>query len=195
MLMVQTMMLFGLTLIGIINMKKWLIFKTKPGVTLIELLLYIAIFSLIISTVVGVALSALGSRARNNAVIEVDYQGARAISMMTSTIRSSQGINSPALGVSSGSLSLLSNQVASNPVVYSAISQSGVSRLIYTEGNNPSISLTNNKVSVVDMSFNNSTALDGKQSIQVTLTLRYNNVGNRPELNYQKTFYGAGTLR
>jgi prepilin-type N-terminal cleavage/methylation domain-containing protein len=172
------------------------LFINQSGLTLIELLLYIAIFSIIITAVVSISISATAQRVRNNAIAEVDYQGEAVISYIMQTIRNSQTINSPSPNNTSGSISVNTNLLANNPTVFDSVSDGLRQRIRVREGN-PSTDnfLTNNRVTVTNISFTNSAIVGGRDSIKIQFTLQYYNPSARPELDYQKTFYGGATLR
>lgn len=168
----------------------------RSGLTLIELLLYIAIFSIIITTVVSVAISATAQRVKNNAVAEVDYQGEAVMSYISQTIRNAGSVNSPIANNSAGSISVNSATPTNNPTVFDSISDGSRQRIRSREGS-PAVDnyLTNNRVTVTNISFVNSTVSGSLDSIRIQFTLQYYNPSGRPELNYQKTFYGGVTLR
>lgn len=192
------MMPYGTILRGIINMKELftILNNKKSGVTLIELLLYIAIFSIVITAVVSVAISATAQRVRNNAVAEVDYQGEAVMSYITQTIRNSQSVNTPLANNSAGSLSVNGLNATNNPAVFDTVNDGLRQRIRVREGSPPTDNfLTNNRVTVTSINFTNSTIVGGRDSIKIQFTLQYYNPSGRPELNYQKTFYSGATLR
>lgn len=189
---------FGLILVGIINMNKAMktIKKSHPGVTLIELLLYLAIFSVIITAVVSVSIAATSARVRNNAVTEVDYQGEAVMSYITQTLRNAQSINSPTPNNTAASLSLNTATLANNPAIFDVVADGPRQRLRVREGSPATANyLTNNRVTVTNISFSNSAIVGGRDSIRVQFTINYYNPSNRAEIDYQKTFYGGVTLR
>lgn len=191
-------MQFGMTLHGIISMRniKRLVKSKQPGLTLIELLLYIAIFSIIITAVATIGITATAQRVRNNAVAEVDYQGEAVMSYITQSVRNAQSLNSPGANNSSQSLSLNTNISANNPTVFDSVGDGSISRIRIREGSPPTDNyLTNNKVTVTDISFTNASVVGGHDSIKIQFTIRYYNPSGRAELNYEKTFYGGVTLR
>lgn len=175
---------------------KAIVNNNKSGLTLIELLLYIAIFSIIITAVVSVGISATAQRVRNNAVAEVDYQGEAVMSYITQTIRNSQTLNSPTPNNASENISINTINSANNPTVFDSVSDGARQRIRVREGS-PTVDnyLTNNRVTVTNISFVNSTVNGGRDSIRIQYTLQYYNSSGRAELNYQKTFYGGVTLR
>src|SRR3989344_8594659 len=80
--------------------------ETKNGFTLVELLLYVAISSVIL-LVTSLFLSVLlESRIKSQVIAEVEQQGAQVMQIMTQSIRNAETINSPAQGVSGASLSI-----------------------------------------------------------------------------------------
>ncbi|MBA3679123.1 type II secretion system protein [Candidatus Saccharibacteria bacterium] len=170
--------------------------NTARGFTLIELLLYVAIISVVISSIMFVAISSISQRVHNQAVTEVDYQGEAVISQITQQLRNATAVSTPGTGTTSSSLSFSTLIAANNPTIYDIINDGSRNRLRIREGISATTNyLTNNKVTVDSLSFNNVTATGGKNSIKIQLTISAYNPSNRSELQFQKTYYGTATLR
>lgn len=169
--------------------------KTK-GFTLIELLLYVAIFSILISSVMFIAFSAVAQRAHNQAVTEVDYQGEIVMNQITQQIRNATAVNAPTPGNSLTSLSINTATTSNNPTIYDAYNDGARNRLRIREGSSGTSNyLTNNKVTLTNLTFSNVAVTGGRDSIRVQFTINSYNPSNLNEIQYSKTFYGAGTLR
>jgi len=177
-------------------MKKNISQNTARGFTLIELLLYVAIISVVISSIMFVAISSIGQRVHNQAVTEVDYQGEAAISQITQQLRNATAVSTPGTGTASTSLSFSTPVAANNPTIYDIINDGSRNRLRIREGVSAvSNYLTNNKVTVDSITFNDVTATGGKSSIKIQITMSAYNPTSRSELQFQKTYYGTATLR
>lgn len=188
----QQIMLFGLIICGITKKMQ----KKHTGFTLIELLLYVAIFSILISTVMFIAFSSVAQRAHNQAVAEVDYQGEIAMNQITQQIRNASTINAPTPGNTLTSLSINTPTSSNNPTIYDLYNDGSRYRLRIREGSaGTSNYLTNNKVTLSNLSFRNVAVTGGRDSIKVQFTISSYNPSNLGEIQYTKTFYGTGTLR
>lgn len=67
--------------------------RTPEGFSLLELILYLALFSLVIISVVTIATRSVSSRTKSRAVQNVEYAARYAVERMTSDIRSAVDIN------------------------------------------------------------------------------------------------------
>lgn len=169
--------------------------QKNSGYTIIEMLLYIAIFSLIIGSILSVAMSIANQRIQNQVTQEVDYQGNLAITNITQNLRNASTINTPTSGNTLASLSFNTTNSASNPSVYDAVSDQNVNKLRFKAGSAASVYLTSSRVTMSNLSFSNRAITGGRDSIYISFTLTYHNPANKPQLDYQKNFYGVTTLR
>lgn len=159
------------------------------------MLLYIAIFSLIIGSILSVAMSIADQRIQNQVTQEVDYQGNMAINSITQNLRNANSINNPSPSNTSSSLSFNTPIASNNPSIYDVVMDQGVNRLRLRTGVSLSEYLTNTRVSISNLSFTNQAISGGRDSIYISFTLTYHNPTNKPQLSYQKNFYGVTTLR
>ena len=151
--------------------------SSLTGFTLIELLLYVGLISSIILAVSMFLFVMLQARVKNQTMAEVEQQGL-------------QAINSPTTGASAVSLSL-AVVAPNNPTAIDV--SSGVLQI--TEGPNPAVALTNNRVIVSGLTFQNFSRPSTPGTIRISFTLTHVNSNNRSEYNFSKIFYGSGTLR
>jgi len=170
--------------------------KHSSGYTLIELLLYIAIFSIVISSVTFLATTILAERTRNQAIAEVNYEGEAVMDLMSQTVRSSTAVATPTRGNSTTQLSLTTRTSANNPTVFDSFNDGTVNRLRLSEGSPATITkLTNARVTVSNLSFVNESVTVGYDSIKIQFTLSAQAASARGEFNYQKTFFTTATRR
>ncbi len=170
--------------------------KQAKGFTLIELLLYVAIFSIVISGIMFIAFSAVAQRAHNQLVTEVDYQGELAMNQITQQLRNATSVNTPPVGAMGSSLSINTVNAVNNPTIYDLFSDGSRNRLRVREGSGGTSNyMTNNKVTLSNLTFSNVAVTGSKDSVRVQFTISSYNPSNRSELQYSKTFYGTGTLR
>jgi len=159
----------------------------KNGFTLVEVLLYtsLVVTVIIVSSVIFTII--IQSRVKNQVIAEVDHQGLQVIDIISQTIRNSDNINSPAIGLSSSSLSV--NSVA--PIIFDV--SGGVIRV--KEGVNPEIALTNNRVIVSNLLFRNTSRSGTDGNVRVSFTITHMNPGGRNEYDYSKNFFISASLR
>lgn len=163
----------------------------QSGFTLLELLLYISIISIVL-LVFGLFLNLiLASRVKNQAIFEVESQGAQIITQMSQIIRNSDVINSPASGASASSLSLNTYDASKNPTVFDL--SSGQIRI--KEGAAAVKNLSSTKITASALTFKNLSLASTPGIITFQFTLTFINSSGRNEYSYVKTFYGSGSLR
>jgi type II secretory pathway pseudopilin PulG len=90
----------------------------NTGYTLIELLLYVSLIGILLTSVVTFFSMMLETRVKNESIAEVDQQGTQIMELITQTIRNASSITSPAAGTSGNSLTLAMASAAVNPTVY-----------------------------------------------------------------------------
>lgn len=161
------------------------------GFTLVELLLYAAMLSIIIFSV-GIFLSLLlQSRTKNQVIAEVEQQGVLAMQRMTQVVRNSTLINSPATGASGSTLSVTMPQAPSSPTVFAL--SGGV--ITMAQGMGATVGLTNNLVSVSGLTFSNLSRAGTVGTVRLQFTITYINNSGRNEYDYSKTFDSDASLR
>ncbi len=169
--------------------------NSRDGYTMIEMLLYIAIFSLIIGSILSVASSISTQRIQNQITQEVDYQGQLILTDITQNLRNASTINQPSAGNSSASLSYNTSVVVNNPTVYDTAVDQSMNKLRFRVGSSNAEYITSSRVNISNLTFVNRTINGGRDSIEVSFTLNYYNPSGKIQLQYQKNFYGVTTLR
>lgn len=164
---------------------------TKRGFTLVELLLYVLISAMIIFSVAGFLFLTLTTKEKSKTILEVENQGDQIMQIVTQVIRNSEGINSPAQGVSASSASLDVVNAADDPTVFDV--SGGIFRI--TEGVGSAVGLNNSNVTVSGLSFYNLSRTGTYGVIRVQFTVSRVNPEGRNEYDYSKTFYGSASLR
>jgi prepilin-type N-terminal cleavage/methylation domain-containing protein len=165
--------------------------KFSRGFTLIELLLYVSISSIILLVSIFFLQTLLESRIKNQTIAEVEQQGLQIMQLITQTIRNSDSINSPALGVSATSLSVNTITGGLNPTVFDL--SGGVVRI--KEGSAAVVPLTNSRITVSALSFFNLSRMGTPGSVRIQFTINYVNSVGRNEYSFTKTFISSATLR
>lgn len=161
------------------------------GMTLIEILLYLAILSIMIVAISAFMNLALQSRIKGQVIGEVEQSSAQALDIIIDSIRSSKTITSPTRGNSASSLNL----------VLPGVSQTVDFRLnagkIEMQNNGGGYSaITYDKLTITSLVFANTTATVGAEgSVKVSFRSDYINNSSRNEYSFGKTFQGAESLR
>ncbi len=163
----------------------------RQGFTLIELIIYVAIASVMFMAISSFAFILLRSRIRSQVITEVEQQGAYVMQIITQTIRNAEGINSPTQGGSNSSLSLNVSGSSNDPTVFDV---SG-STLWISEGGGAPLKLTNSRLIVSDFLAQNLSRTNTPGIIKIQFDLKYNSQAEKAELDYSKTFYGSASLR
>jgi Tfp pilus assembly protein PilW len=163
----------------------------QKGLSLVEVVIYVGIFSIVISGITSFMLFSVQSRAKNQIVTEVEQQGMQVMNIITQAVRNGEGINSPTPGSSSGSLSIDMPDAGVDPTVFDL--SSSVIRI--SEAGGGAIDLTSSQVNVTNLLFENNTIPSTDDTIKIEYTLEYNNTGDATRFDYSKTFYGSATQR
>jgi len=165
--------------------------NNKSGFTLVELLLYFAILSLIITMVSGFIFLSYQSRIKATVVAEVEQQGNQTMNIILQNIRNASGITAPATGASAASLTLTQYNGTVSPTVFDL--SGGTLRI--TEGANPAVNITSNRVTASSVTFQNLTNGTSPGTVRVQFTLAHNNPSNQGEYSYSKVFTSTASLR
>lgn len=166
--------------------------EKESGFSLVETLLYVALFAAIVSALAVFLATLSASRINQQVTGEVDQQASFAFRTMTQSIRNATAINSPGAGATSSSLSINTGVASTTPTLYSLTG--GV--LFITEGVNPAIALTNSRVVVTDLTFSNLTKSGSKGLVSIDLNLKATAASaNRAEYNYQANYHDSASLR
>lgn len=172
-------------------MKKYFLKNKYKGTGFIELIIYMAIATIMIGSIASFVVTNKKMGDSNKVIAEVELQGTDVMQIITQAVRNSISINSPAAGSSGSSLSLVTDTAGNNPTVFDL--SDGKIRI--KEGNNAAIELNSDQVQISNLSFQNLADTGAPGSIRISFDINYLNPGNKPELNYQKTYYGSASLR
>lgn len=163
----------------------------KKGFTLVELIIYISLASLILLAITGFFQLHIASRVKNKTITEVEQQGVQILNLISQYVVNASAINSPATGVSSSNLSLQMPTPTSNPTLFSF---SG-GNLYITEGASLPMVINSPLVEIKNINFENLSKANTPGIIRIEFTLEYISNSNRPEFKWSKTFYTSVSLR
>lgn len=166
---------------------KMLYEQRHSGFTLIETLIYIAIFSMLVGAFATFALSINSSRLRTQDILEVNEQGAGLVRIITQSIRNTETIGTPSVG-ESGEMLIVGE---SDPTIFSL--NNGT--MFVEEGTSPAIALTNNKVKVSNLVFSNLSRPLTPGVVQIRFTLSNIPSSTQGGRQYSVDFYGTAAIR
>lgn len=159
----------------------------NKGFSLIEVLVYISLFSVIAISMGAFFMIISKGQIRNQAISEVNWQGSMIMELLSNNIKNSQGINIPLANSTSTNLSLVMSEITINPTEYNLVDNT----LILYEGAEDGISLNNDLVLIKNLVFYN---INNGKNIKFEFDIEYNNKNNI-ENKYKKNFVGSASLR
>jgi len=165
--------------------------QRSQGFTLVETLIYTAIFVMLVSALAVFASNLNSSRLRAQIILEVNDQGTSIVRTVGQAIRNAQSINSPTIGNSASSISVATVNPATNPTVFSQIGET----IYMTEGAGNPIPLSNSKVRLTNLTFTNLSRSSTPGVIKFSFTMQNTAGTSRAEEQYQINFYGSATIR
>ena len=165
--------------------------KYKKGFSLVELLLYISIASILLLAISVFFSFLLRARIKNQVIAEVEQQGLSVMHLMTQTTRNAEAIILPVQSVSAPSLSLQFPSSSIDPTFFDL--SSGSIRI--KEASGIPVSLTNSRITASALQFQNLSRTNTPGIIRIQFTLTSVNPGGRSEYSYSKTFIGSAALR
>lgn len=152
--------------------------------TLIELVLYTGLLSVVFGLIIFFMDITLQSRAQQMSVSEVEYAGVFILSHIRASVQGAQSVESPDVGMPSSVLQLSTGD--SHSVSYKL--QSGV--LLFSDTNNVDIPVHSDKVVVKSIQFSNDDTLFGltKNTVRIELVVGFNSPNTRKEFQYEQDF-------
>lgn len=162
-----------------------------PGFTLIELLLYTTLTGMLLLVLSVFLGGLLEAQVKNRSMGEVEQQGLQIMQRITQTVRNAESITAPVTGASASTLTLNVLSAGADPTVFDL---SG-STLRIKEGAAVALPLTNNRVNVSGLSFQNLSRAGTPGVLRITFTLTHINPLGRYEYDVSKTFNATAALR
>lgn len=167
-------------------------FRFVQGFSLVEVVLYIALASVMLLALSLFLTFLLSSRVKNQSIADVNQQGLQVMQLVTQSIRNAKSVDSPSIGATSTSLSLTMFDPLLSPTVFDSIN--GV--IYVKEGMGSNIPLTNSHVIVSGFLFQNiSGASSTDRIVRLSFTIDHKNPSGRNENSFTKDFIGSATLR
>lgn len=164
----------------------------NKGFSLIELLLYIAIVSIMMVVITSFFGTIVESSLRSQTINEVQQNSTQILNFITQNIRNASNINSPSTGNNATSMIIT---VSGSPIGFDLNS----GNIRYTANPLDSlptyVNLNSNRVTVTSLTFTNMTGGNSEGNIRIQMTLSRVNPDSRTVLNYTETFYADAALR
>lgn len=160
-------------------MKK--ILRLKKSFSLIEMVVYMGVFSVIMLVLTNLFISTLDLKVKNDANSSVSQDGRFILSKIMADINNANSVSYPSLGSSASSLNFVLYGVAQTYQL-----NNGNLELVNNNGTNI---LNSVGTSVTNLSFYRIGNSGGRNSIQVQLTLKSKSVtnGNQESISFQTT--------
>ena len=165
--------------------------QLSPGFTLVEIILYVSIASVMLSLISIFIATTIESRVKGQTIAEVEQGGVQVIDLITQTIRNSTSINSPATSTTGFALSLGVVDPLKNPTVFDL----NAGRLRITEGAALPVEITGSKLSVNSLSFSNLSRANTPGVIRVEIDIAHANPNGRNEFEFFKKFTTSASLK
>lgn len=157
--------------------------RSRAGFTLIELIIFVAIFTVAMGAFMGVFTNVSGVAVRQSSTAEVHSQSQFLLQTIQYYVERSSLIDMPA-DTPSDTLRLWMSDSAADPIL---IFSDGVYVMLNTGG--PEESITSNKVEVSDLTFTKHSHPGGKDSVSVSFTVAY--ATNNPTQRFSQSLQTA----
>lgn len=163
----------------------------EAGVTLLELLVYVAIVGSLLTAVIIFAGTATDSQVKNQSIVEVNQQANAAIEYVTQTIRGASSVTLPLATTSGPQLTLVTPVAANNPTTLTVVN--GV--LTLTQGVAAPIALTGPKITVSNFTVTNVTRTGTSGLVRLSMTVARTNSSGLNSFDYAQPFQTTMGLR
>jgi prepilin-type N-terminal cleavage/methylation domain-containing protein len=165
--------------------------KSESGFTLLEVIVYLALFAIVSSGVVLLTLNAYYSRAKAVSIDEVSQNSRLVMGQIAQAIRNASSITSPATSTTSTLIRLQMPNSTRNPTYFDLSSGAVVTKV----GSNATSTLTSHKVKVNDFFFHNISYAKTPGAARLQMTIQYASSTLGREYQYERTYYATETIR
>ncbi|MFH1522567.1 MAG: GxxExxY protein [Patescibacteria group bacterium] len=162
----------------------------QSGFTLIETLIYMAIISIVVTSLVFFSISISNSNVKVYVIQEVQANARTAIDIISQKIRLAEDVINPSEGEISNVLVLDMPNSSSNLTFESV---SGV--LSIGETGTGTTTITSDEVNISNLEFTNLAAPDEKDNIRIEMGIEYNNTGSDIIHTYEQEIKTSVSLR
>lgn len=160
----------------------------QKGFTLIEMVIYLTIIGIVLSTIALFLLNLMGARAKTQAISEVLSSAQLIQTRLSEAVRHAQGINVAASTFSSdpGVLSLNMVDSARDPTIFSLTQNDGQFQV--SEQGSPASVLTPDHVAIKNLVFTNLTSSEDVGIIQMQFTVETTSGSGTQAFFYDQAF-------
>lgn len=161
--------------------------RSQAGFTFIELIIYLAIVSSVLTSMILFSLRIMETRTKTKVIQEVQANTRVAIDTVSYLLRTADGVNvgSSSFDNDPGVLSLSTINPSTNPTIIALDQDNG--SLTVTKGSGPTVPLTDTNILVTNLTFRNLTGLRSQPNVQVHMTVEYANPENDPTFAASQT--------
>lgn len=167
--------------------------RFNKGFTLVEILVYVAVLSIIVVAIFSFAVWALRVNGKAKAMREVKDMAQTALEQMTSEIREAKSVYTPMTTASQLSLETTKYLPLGEESTFLEFYLCQTRLCLKKEGQNP-VALTSDRVEVKSLSFQR-VASGQTDSVQVELQIDYKNPGQKPEYAASIILKSTASLR
>lgn len=121
----------------------------QKGFTLLEIIIYTALVSMVLTSVVYISQIAFQVRGKTRNALLVEENMRYAMTLITNYIRNANSVDSPSAGTTSGTLNLGFSDVAKNPTIITT----ALGKIIISEGASDALPITVDDINVTDLQF------------------------------------------
>jgi type II secretory pathway pseudopilin PulG len=157
--------------------------KFHSGFTLIEVLLYVAITSIVFGGILTFVEVMFNSRAKQEVIAEVEYAGSDIMASITQNLRNARGIALPAASSTSQFLNLEMVEAGINPTVF----QFTDNAIKMSQRGGSTTTIHSARVNAKNVVFTNLGRSGTQGAVRIEFTLSSG--------GYEKYFVGSGSLR
>lgn len=160
---------------------------------MVELIIYIFILSILLVSITYFAIDMIGAQQKSRSYQEVQYNARFAMMRVIREIRTADNLNAGAstFDASPGVLSLAHDDGAKDPTVFDISGE----RMRINQGGTGPYYLTNDRVRITNLVFENLSVANRTKTIKITLTAEHVNPENRNEYDASVTLESTAVIR
>ncbi len=165
--------------------------QTTEGFTIVELLLYTAVASVLIGSIATLMASTHQTKAKLIAITEVESVGLQISQLLSTTVKNSQTIITPTVAATSSILTLNTYLASTTPSTIQITDDT----LSITQGTHDPLAFSSGRLIISNLLFENVSATSTADSIRSSFTLRHADPSDKSEYSYEQTFYVTASTR
>lgn len=145
----------------------------KKGFTLVEVIIYLALFGILMGGGIVTAFAILESSGRNASIIMIQEEGSFILGKISATLSGAEAVTSPGENLSGSTLSVVKwDASAGNPIVINIDGDN----IVLSHSRDPAIPLNNSNIFITNLNFTHNVNLGvGSKPESVTSSFTANN--------------------